>query len=412
MSDAAVRELEGLNGDTELAAALATRARMLMLDASFEPAHLRMRAERSNSTHDRRGRGECPDHPRRGARRTGETDAGIADRCAVGLRPLAERTVPEQIARASSISITPTGPPAACAKPARPLSPPWTRSVISGCSGPTGRRCSATPPTSCSSSAGGTKRTRVPRRGLSGPSGRRHGRRRPPQCRRGPRHRRGTVQPKPAAFLDEAFELVRHASSWNTLIPLWYSLLDLSIWRRDWERADAACQRTRRHPRQRPHDLRSPHGRPRDAPPRRGGPRRAGESRSRRAECTARSRTMLAAQLDELVRQRGAPRDPGPRAFIAIARAEQLRLLGTSAAEAWRAAAEAFDEVGIAGNGCLCALREAEAHLAGRSDRALARDTLRQAGTIARRLGARPLFDEIERSLPAHGSMLSPSPTP
>jgi DNA-binding CsgD family transcriptional regulator len=108
------------------------------------------------------------------------------------------------------------------------------------------------------------------------------------------------------------------------------------------------------------------------------------------------SGAVLARELDDLERPRGAPRDPGPRAFIALARAELGRLRGTATVALWEEAADAFDEVGIAATVAYARLREAEAHLAGPRDRGLARDALRHAGSIAERLGARPLLDEIQ----------------
>ena len=199
------------------------------------------------------------------------------------------------------------------------------------------------------------------------------------------------------AFLDEAFELVRNASSWNTLIPLWYSLLDLSIWRRDWERADVALasglagipdsDRMIFVPRMAALGMRL-HAEV------------ALIARANRDEEELASRLAaagdLAAELDKLEHQRGAPRDPGPRAFTAMARAEHRRLLGTSVPQDWRAAADAFDEVGIRAAVAYARMREAELHLAGRSGRAAAQDALREAAAVARAMGAVPLLREIE----------------
>ena len=79
-----------------------------------------------------------------------------------------------------------------------------------------------------------------------------------------------------------------------------------------------------------------------------------------------------------------------------MARAEHRRLLGTSVPQDWRAAADAFDEVGIRAAVAYAQMREAELHLAGRSGRAAAQDALREAAAVARAMGAVPLLREIE----------------
>ena len=313
------------------------------------------RAERSNSTTTPRWT-RVPRSP--SARRSPELARRMRAlrRCALGLRPPVERTARNRSRGASSISITPTGRPAACAKPARLRLPQWTEVRHLGLQwayGPTllgnaadklfllGRWDEArvfldeASPFVVGGMAGGDLRN--VEADLAIGEGR---------------------FAEAAAFLDDAFEMVRHVKSWNTLSPLWYSQLDLSIWRRDWERADAALAEGLAGIPDSDRMIYVPrYGRPRDAPPRRGGPGRAGESGPGRAECTTRSRT-IARRAARRARPttRRAP-GPGP-ARIHRPRARRAAC-GCSERPRRRPGgqpAEAFDEVGMAGTGCVRAV--------------------------------------------------------
>ena len=393
VSDGAVRELEGLDSPRELAAALATRARMLMLDASFDHA---IRDARSALELDHDAEVEASAQITLGAALAGvgETDAGI-EAMRAGLAAARRAHNPEQIARGllnldyaywSAGRLREAGEAAVAAvDEVRHLGLQWAygptllgnaadKLLLLGRWDEAHQLLDEALPSVAGGMVGGDLRNVAADLAIG----------------------EGRFA-EAAALLDDAFDMVRHVGSWNTLIPLWYSLLDLSIWRRDWERADAALAGGLAGI---PNNDRMIYV-PRMAAL---GMRLHAEvaliARANRddEELTARldAGRNLVAQLDDLERLRGAPRDPGPRAFIAHARAELGRLHGTATVQQWQEVAASFDEVGIAATVAYARLREAECHLAARSDRAGARDALRAAAETARRLHARPLLDEIE----------------
>ena len=410
VSDAAVRELEGLNGDAELAAALATRARMLMLDASFEPA-LRDARRALELDHDAEVDASAQITLGAALAGTGETDAGIAA-MRNGLAAARGAHSPEQIARGllnldyaywAAGRLREAGEAAVAAvDEVRHLGLQWAY-------GPTllgnaadklfllGRWDEArvfldeASPFVVGGMAGGDLRN--VEADLAIGEGR---------------------FAEAAALLDDAFEMVRHVSSWNTLSPLWYSQLDLSIWRRDWERADAALAEGLA-------------GIP-DSDRMIYVPRMAALGMRLHAEVALVARAsrdqeelsarleagrLLAAQLDELVRQRGAPRDPGPRAFIALARGRAVRacserprrrpggqLPRRSTRWGWRQR--------LRTRGCARRKRTLPVELTALSRvTPFARPGRLRDGSVHGRCSTRS-----RRSLPARGSMLGPSPTP
>jgi DNA-binding CsgD family transcriptional regulator/tetratricopeptide (TPR) repeat protein len=86
-------------------------------------------------------------------------------------------------------------------------------------------------------------------------------------------------------------------------------------------------------------------------------------------------------------------------ASLRTGRAEMTRLRGESAPSEWRAAADAWDVLGISYNVALCRFRLAEAELLSGGERAAeaASIALGDAATTAARLGARPLLAAIEQ---------------
>ena len=85
------------------------------------------------------------------------------------------------------------------------------------------------------------------------------------------------------------------------------------------------------------------------------------------------------------------------RAVAAMCRAEAARVEDRDRPADWLAVAEAWDAVGRPYPAAYARFRAAGAILRTRGDRAAARERLLEARTVADRLGARPLLDEIDR---------------
>jgi DNA-binding CsgD family transcriptional regulator len=87
---------------------------------------------------------------------------------------------------------------------------------------------------------------------------------------------------------------------------------------------------------------------------------------------------------------------PQAAAWLASCEAEFGRAEGRSDPDAWAAAAAAWDRIRMPYPRAYALLREGQAVLAGRGDRARAADAIRQGSSIAAELGARPLAERFE----------------
>jgi ATP/maltotriose-dependent transcriptional regulator MalT len=101
--------------------------------------------------------------------------------------------------------------------------------------------------------------------------------------------------------------------------------------------------------------------------------------------------------LEQLI-ARSSIKEAAPEAvaYLALCRAEQLRLVGDPAAEAWAAAAAAWERLGQPYQEAYARWREAEAVMVAGEARAQAAAALARARETALRLGAGPLLREIE----------------
>jgi DNA-binding CsgD family transcriptional regulator len=87
---------------------------------------------------------------------------------------------------------------------------------------------------------------------------------------------------------------------------------------------------------------------------------------------------------------------PEALAYLALCQAEQMRLVAAPAAEAWAAAAAAWERLDQPYQEAYARWREAEAELVAGQTRAQAATALGRAREVAFRLGARPLMGEID----------------
>jgi DNA-binding CsgD family transcriptional regulator len=202
-----------------------------------------------------------------------------------------------------------------------------------------------------------------------------------------------------ALLLEEASDIVKHAGAWNTLLPFWLTTVELAIWRRDWDGGDEAMGlAVERLP-----DTELLVSLPRLCAI---GVRLHAEAalvaRATRdheeLEARLAAGRALANRLDALEERVGgaAALEVGPQASAALARAELARLEDRATREQWDDVAEAFAGLGMPHAVAYARLREAEAALGVRSGRSAAREPLREAAVLARSLGAVPLLREIE----------------
>jgi DNA-binding CsgD family transcriptional regulator len=103
-------------------------------------------------------------------------------------------------------------------------------------------------------------------------------------------------------------------------------------------------------------------------------------------------RSLMAAHADP-----ASPVFAHARRNAVLAEAEATRLIGASDPARWSAAADVFRARGFPYELAWCRYRQAEAQLAAGESRAAAAVALSEAASICRRLGARPLHDEVTR---------------
>ena len=129
-------------------------------------------------------------------------------------------------------------------------------------------------------------------------------------------------------------------------------------------------------------------GRPRRTRPR---PPRA----SAEAETAQEVGAALLARLRQLVDQAAGP-EPETIAHAALGEAEATRLAGKSDSERWATTVTAWDQLSQPYPAAYARWRQAEALLGGRGSRAEATNALRSAYQTTQRLGAAPLWRELE----------------
>jgi DNA-binding CsgD family transcriptional regulator len=102
---------------------------------------------------------------------------------------------------------------------------------------------------------------------------------------------------------------------------------------------------------------------------------------------------------------------PQALAWLAMCEAEFSRLEGASDADLWATAAAAWEALGMPYPRAYALMREAQAALASRMDRARVAGAVLDAYAIADRLGAKPLLGKIEEIAARAGVRLGSLPT-
>jgi DNA-binding CsgD family transcriptional regulator/tetratricopeptide (TPR) repeat protein len=122
----------------------------------------------------------------------------------------------------------------------------------------------------------------------------------------------------------------------------------------------------------------------------------AGAAPDARTAAAAGARDLVARLETLLAEHAAAHRPPTAEAYLAGARAELARAEGAAAAEAWAAAAGAWDRLRAPYPAAYARWRQAEAALLVDNDRAAALELLGRVDAVADRLGARVLQGEVE----------------